>query len=54
MRKEKEDLIGSQYRKIETSLRTKNRKRAYQLVKDLTSENRVNPQLSRTGLGNVL
>ena len=38
MKKAKEDLIGAQCEKIETCLNKNNSKRAYQLVKDLTSE----------------
>ena len=47
-------LIGAHCVEIETCLNKNNSKRAYQLVKDLTSENRVGPQLSKTSLGNVL
>ena len=53
-KKAKEDWIGAQREEIETCLNKNNSKRTYQLVKDLTSENRVGPQLSRTRLGNVL
>ena len=52
VKKAKEDWIGTQCKEIETCLN--NSKRAYQLVKDLTSEKQVGPQLSRTSLGNVL
>ena len=38
MKKAKEDWIGAQCKKIETCLNKNNSKRAYQLVKDLTSE----------------
>ena len=38
MKKAKEDWIGAQCEEIETCLNKKNSKRAYQLVKDLTSE----------------
>ena len=38
MKKEQEDLIGAQCEEIETCLNKNNSKRAYQLVKDLTSE----------------
>ena len=38
MRKAKEDWIGAQYEDIETCLNKNNSKRAYQLVKDLTSD----------------
>ena len=51
----KEDWISAQCEEIETCLKNKNNsKRAYQLVKDLTSEKQGSPQLSRTSLGNVL
>ena len=54
VKKAKEDWIGAQCEEIEIYLNKNNSKRAYQLVKDLTSENRVGPQLSKTSLGNVL
>ena len=38
MKKAKEDWIGAQWEEIETCLNKNNSKRAYQLVKDLTSE----------------
>ena len=38
VKKAKEDWIGAQCKEIETSLNKNNSKRAYQLVKDLTSE----------------
>ena len=38
MKKAKEDLIGAHCEEIETCLNKNNSKRAYQLVKDLTSE----------------
>ena len=38
VKKAKEDWIGAQCEKIETCLNKNNNKRAYQLVKDLTSE----------------
>ena len=38
MKKAKEDLIGAQCEEIETCLNKNNRKRAYQLVKNLISE----------------
>ena len=38
MKKAKEDWIGAQCEEIETCLNKNNSKRAYQLVKDLTSE----------------
>ena len=40
MKNAKEDWIGAQCEEIETSLNKNNSKRAYQLVKDLTSEKR--------------
>ena len=52
--KAKEDWIGAQCEEIETCLNKNNSKRAYQLVKDLTSEKQGSPQLSRTSLGNVV
>ena len=53
VKKAKEDWIGAQCEETGTCLNKNNSKRAYQLVKDLTSENREDPQISRTGLGNV-
>ena len=38
VKKAKEDLIGAQCKEIETCLNKNNSKRAYQLVKDPTSE----------------
>ena len=38
VKKSKEDWIGAQCEEIETCLNKNNSKRAYQLVKDLTSE----------------
>ena len=38
VKKAKEDWIGAQWEEIETCLNKHNSKRAYQLVKDLTSE----------------
>ena len=38
VKKAKEDWIGAQFEKIKTCLNKNNSKRAYQLVKDLTSE----------------
>ena len=38
VKKAKEDWIGTQCEEIETCLNKNNSKRAYQLVKDLTSE----------------
>ena len=38
MKKAKEDWIGAQLKEIETCLNKNNSKRAYRLVKDLTSE----------------
>ena len=54
VKKAKEDWIGAQCKEIETCLNKNNGNRAYQLVKDLTSEKQGNPQLSRISLGNVL
>ena len=54
MEKAKEDWIGAQCEEIETCLNKNNSKRAYQLVKDLTSEKQGRSSLSRTSLGNVL
>ena len=53
VKKEKEDWLGAQCEEIETCLYKNNSKRAYQLVKDLTSEKQGGPQLSMTSLGNV-
>ena len=52
VKKAKEDWIGAQCEETETCLNKNNSKRAYQLVKDLTSE-KQGPQLSSTSLGNV-
>ena len=38
VKKAKEDWIGAHFEKIETCLNNNNSERAYQLVKDLTSE----------------
>ena len=54
VKKAKEDWIGAQCEEIEICQNKNNSKRAYQLVKDLTSEKQGSPQLSRTSLGNVL
>ena len=54
MKKANEDWIGAQCEEIETCLNKNNSKGVYQLVKDITLSNSVDPQLSRTGLGNVL
>ena len=54
VKKAKDDWIGAQCEKIETCPNKNNRKGAYQLVKDQTQRNRVDHQLSKTGLGNVL
>ena len=54
VKKAKEDWIGTQCEEIKTCLNKNNIKRAYQLVKNLTPEKQGRPQLSRTGLGNVL
>ena len=53
VKKAKEDWIGTQCEEIKTCLNESNSKRAYQLVKNLTSEKQGRPQLSRTGLGNT-
>ena len=54
VKKAKEDWFGAQRKVIETCLNKNYSKRAYQLVKGLTSEKHgIGPQLSRTGLGNV-
>ena len=53
MKKAKADWIGAQCEEIETCVNKNNSKRAYQLVNDLISENRADPYLSKTGLGNV-
>ena len=52
----KEDWIDTQCKEIDACLNKNNSKKAYQLVKGLTSvqRSRVDPQLSRTSLGNVL
>ena len=55
VKKAKKDGIGAHCEDIETYLNKNNSKRAYQLVKDLTSEKlRVGLKPSRTSLGNVL
>ena len=54
VKKAKEDWIGAQCEKIETCLNKNNSKRAYQLVKDLTSEKQGRSSLSRTSVRNVL
>ena len=43
VKKAKEDWIGAQCKEIETCLNKNNSKRAYQLVKDLTSEKQGRP-----------
>ena len=52
VKKANEDWIGDQFEEIETCLNKNNSKRAYQLVKDLTSEKQG--RSSTTSLGNVL
>ena len=54
VRKASEDWIGAQCDEIETCLKKNNSKRAYQLVKDLTSEKQSRSSTIRTSLGNVL
>ena len=54
MKKAKEDWIGAQCEEIETCLNKNNSKRAYQLVKDLTSGNKAGPQLSKDKSGKCL
>ena len=49
-----EDNEDIEFEEIETCLNKNNSNRAYQLVRQLTSENRIETQLSRTSLGNVL
>ena len=53
-KKATEDWIGAQCEEIETCLNKNNSKRAYQLVKDLTSEKQGRSSISRTSMGNVL
>ena len=54
VKKTKEDWIGAQCEEIETCLNKNNRKRAYQLVKDLTSEKQGRSSTIQDDLGNVL
>ena len=55
VKKAKKDWIGAQCEEIETYLNKNNSKRAYKLVKDLTSEKlNVGLQPSKTSLGNFL
>ena len=55
LKKAKGDWIDTQCKKIDACLNITNSKKAYQLVKDLTSQrSRVDTQLSRTSLENVL
>ena len=55
MKKAKEDWIGAQCEEIETCLNKNNSKRAYQLVKDLTSEKQGRSStIQDKSLGNVL
>ena len=48
VKKAKEDWIGAQSEEIETCLNKNNSKRAYQLVKDITSEKQGRSSTSRT------
>ena len=54
VKKAKEDWIGAQCEEIETCLNKNNSKRAYQLVKDLTSEKQGRSSAIQTSLGNAL
>ena len=54
VKKQKENWIGAQCEEIEICLNKNNSKRAYQLVKDLTSEKQGRSSTIRTSLGNVL
>ena len=54
VKKAKEDWIGAQCEEIETCLNKNNSKRAYQLVKDLTSEKQGRSSAIQDNLGNVL
>ena len=54
MKKAKEDWRDTQCKEIDACLNKNNSKKAYRLVKDLTSEKQGNPQLSKTSLGNVI
>ena len=54
VKKAKENWIGAQCEEIETCLNKNNNKRAYQLVKDLTSEKQGRSSTIQNKLGNVL
>ena len=54
VKKAKEDWIGAQCEEIETCLNKNNSKRAYQLVKDLSSEKQGRSSTVQASLGNVL
>ena len=54
VKKAKEDWIGAQCEEIETCLKKNNSKRAYQLVKDLTSEKQGRSSTIQDKSGNVL
>ena len=53
MKMAKETWIQGQCQEVEACLRKNNNKKAYQLVKDLTAENRVNLQPYKTSRGSV-
>ena len=54
VKKAKEDWIGAQCQEIETCLNKNNSKRAYQLVKDLTSEKQGRSSTIQDKSGNCL
>ena len=54
MKEAKEDWICAQCKQIETCLNKNNNKRAYQLVKDLTSEKQGRSSTIQDKSGNVL
>ena len=54
MNKAKENWIGEQCSEIENKLRKNNRKKAYQLVKDLTTVNQEKPTTVQDPSGNCL
>ena len=54
LKKAKEDWIGAQCEEIETCLNKNNSKRAYQLVKDLTSEKKGRSSAIQNRYGNCL
>ena len=54
LRKAIEDWIDTKCKVIDACLNKNNSKKAYQLVKDLTLEKDVDPQLFRTSLESVL